>query len=109
MYRDSSRPAPLAGDGHAAAALSAPASRTAPERRKGMSIAVDQEALRAGLTPPQLVTLEALQIFKWELAFVRRPLFQAPVPVLVDRDRTRHVVIAEDGTLDENPTLRLRA
>lgn len=106
MYRDASRPAPEAGDAYHSAP--APVARTARERRKPAPIE-DQEALRAGLTPPQLVTLEALQIFKWELAFVRRPLFQAPVPVLVDRDRTRHVVIAEDGTLDENPTLRLRA
>jgi len=103
MSRTSSRPAAVA-DGH----IAAPAARSAPERRNTAPMD-DQEALRAGLTPPQQVTLEALQIFKWELAFVRRPLFQAPVPVLVDRDRTRHVVIEEDGTLNENPTLRLRA
>lgn len=66
------------------------------------------ELLRAGLTPPQLVTLEAMEIFRWRLAFVRRPLFQPPIPVLFDQDNTRHVVIREDGTLDEQPTLKLR-
>lgn len=106
MYRDSSRPASDAGDGCHSAPV--PAASARRERRKPAA-SDDMEALCAGLTPPQRVTLEALQIFKWELAFVRRPLFQAPVPVLVDRDRTRHVVIGEDGTLDENPTLRLRA
>ncbi len=62
----------------------------------------------AGLTPAQLMTLEALEIFQWRLAFVRRPLFQAPIPVLFDREDTRYVVIEEDGTLDEQPTLQLR-
>ncbi|PBS13911.1 hypothetical protein CMZ82_03370 [Lysobacteraceae bacterium NML93-0792] len=61
------------------------------------------------MAPPQLVTLEALEIFGWRLAFVRRPLFQAPIPVLFDRDGTRHVVIRDDGTLDEHPTLKLRS
>ncbi|TKS53577.1 hypothetical protein E4582_01480 [Luteimonas yindakuii] len=64
--------------------------------------------MREGLAPAQLVTLEALQIFGWRLAFVRRPLFQAPIPVLFDQEGTRHVVILEDGTLDEHATLKLR-
>lgn len=55
------------------------------------------------------VTLEALEIFRWRLAFVRRPLFQAAIPVLFDADDTRFVVIGEGGTLDEQPTLRLRS
>ncbi|WP_238346356.1 hypothetical protein [Luteimonas saliphila] len=78
-----------------------------PERRKPAP-AGDPVALRDGLTPAQLVTLEAMEIFRWRLAFVRRPLFQAPIPVLFDKDDTRHVVIREDGTLDEHPTLKLR-
>lgn len=79
----------------------------APERRASAPVA-DASALRAGLTPAQLVTLEAMEIFRWRLAFVRRPLFQPPIPVLFDRDGTRHVVIRADGTLDEQPTLVLR-
>lgn len=77
------------------------------ERRQ--SAVSDASALREGLTPAQLVTLEALEIFRWRLAFVRRPLFRAPIPVLFDREDTRHVVIQEDGTLDENPVIQLRA
>ena len=84
----------------------APAPRT-PERRKGAP--ADPMSLRHGLTPEQLVTLEALEIFRWRLAFVRRPLFQAPIPVVFDQDQTRFVVIREDGTLDEHPTLKLRS
>ena len=78
-----------------------------PERRKPAP-AADPGALRSGLRPAQLVTLEALEIFRWRLAFVRRPMFLAPIPVLFDEAGTRHVVIDEDGSLDEHPTLRLR-
>lgn len=78
-----------------------------PERRKQPPPA-DPAALRAGLTPAQLTTLEAMEIFRWRLAFVRRPLFMAPIPVLFDPDNTRYVVIMEDGSLDEHPTLKLR-
>lgn len=85
-----------------------PSPARTPERRKPAP-ATAAEALRAGLTPAQLVTLEALEIFRWRLAFVRRPLFQAPIPVLFDKDDSRHVVIREDGTLDEHPTLKLRS
>jgi len=83
-----------------------PARRT-PERRRGAPSA-EIAPLREGLWPAQLVTLEALEIFGWRLAFVRRPLFQAPIPVLFDRAGMRHVVILEDGTLDEHPVLPLR-
>jgi len=82
------------------------ASPRTPERRKHVS--AESALLRAGLTAAQLVTLEALEIFRWRLAFVRRPMFQAPIPVLFDKDDTRFVVILEDGTLDEQPTLKLR-
>ncbi|MBJ6978385.1 hypothetical protein JG616_03475 [Luteimonas sp. MC1782] len=78
-----------------------------PERRRSVP-ANDSARLCEGLAPAQLVTLEALQIFGWRLAFVRRPLFQAPIPVVFDQAGTRHVVINEDGTLDEHPTLKLR-
>ena len=78
-----------------------------PERRR--TPGPSAPGPRDGLAPPQLVTLEALEMLGWRLAFVRRPLFQAPIPVLFDRDGTRHVVIRDDGTLDEHPTLKLRS
>lgn len=84
-----------------------PSART-PERRRGAPVR-EPVALRDGLTSAQLTTLEAMEIFRWRLAFVRRPLFQAPIPVLFDKDDKRHVLIREDGTIDEHPTLRLRS
>lgn len=105
MSRSSAQTRVIAGPWHTPVPAAAP---HAPERRKAAPVQ-DADAMRAGLTPAQLMTLEALEIFQWRLAFVRRPLFRAPIPVLFDRDQTRHVVIEEDGTLDEHPTLQLRA
>lgn len=104
MYRNAARAAVITGPWPSPAPTKAPATA---ERRKTASTQ-DADALRVGLTPAQLMTLEALEIFQWRLAFVRRPLFRAPIPVLFDREGTRYVVIEEDGTLDEQPTLQLR-
>jgi len=106
MYRHAAQSAVITGPWPTPAPTTA--AQRASERRKAAA-AQDAEALRAGLTPAQLTTLEALEIFQWRLAFVRRPLFQAPIPVLFDRDQTRHVVIEEDGTLNESPSIVLRA
>lgn len=84
-----------------------PSPRT-PERRRNGTRAASPEELRAGLTDAQQATLETLQAFRWRLAFVRRPLFQTPIPVLFDLGDTRYIVIREDGSLDEHPSLRLR-
>ena len=83
------------------------APRRIPERRKPGPL--DYAGMRAALLPCQSETLDTLERFHWHLQFVRRPLFQAPIPVLFDRDGTRFVVIREDGTLDEQPALKLRA
>jgi hypothetical protein len=104
MYRNAARAAVITGPWPSPAPAKAPATA---ERRK-TAATQDADALRVGLTPAQLMTLEALEIFQWRLAFVRRPLFRAPIPVLFDREGTRYVVIEEDGTLDEQPTLQLR-
>ena len=71
----------------------------------------DEESLaelKAGLTPQQLATLHTMEQFQWELRFVRRPLFDAPIPVLFNRDGTRHAVLEADGTFNEGPGFKLR-
>jgi len=65
-------------------------------------------ALRAGLTAAQLDALSTLELFKWTLRFVRRPMFQAPVAVLVAPDGVRFVVLEADGSLTENPGFQIR-
>jgi len=65
-------------------------------------------ALRAGLNEAQLKTLHTMEQFKWTLRFVRRPLFQDPVPVLVDRDGSRYVALEPDGRINETPDFKIR-
>jgi len=77
-----------------------------PERRKGAP-KHDDATLLAGLTPAQQATIHTMENFHWHLKFVRRPLFKTPIPVLFNREG-RYVVVNEDGTIDENPTLVLR-
>jgi hypothetical protein len=78
-----------------------------PERRKGAP-KMDDAILLAGLTPAQQATVQTMEAFHWRLKFVRRPLFKTPIPVLFNREGDRYVVVNEDGTIDENPTLTLR-
>ena len=81
MHRNAAHASVITGPWQSSATAAATPGR--PERRKAAPLQ-NADALRAGLTPAQLVTLEALEI-------------------------TRHVVIQEDGTLDESQSLVLRA
>ena len=56
----------------------------------------------------QLATLHTMEQFQWELRFVRRPMFLAPVPVLFNRDGTRFAVLEADGSINENPGFKIR-
>lgn len=76
------------------------------ERRKHEDLDPDQ--LRRGLSDAQLHALKTLEQFGWTLRFVRRPMFQDPVPVVFDRQGERWVVLEPDGSLDESPGFRLR-
>ena len=78
-----------------------------PERRKGAP-KMDDATLLAGLTPEQQATIHTMETFHWRLKFVRRPLFKIPIPVLFNREGDRFVVANEDGTIDEDPALKLR-
>ena len=65
-------------------------------------------ALARELNETQKQTLRELERFGWELKFVRRPLFQAPIPVVFDGDRKTFAVLEADGTLNENPGFVIR-
>ena len=76
--------------------------------RRDPSAEHDPIALRSGLSRAQLDTLDIMESFRWQLAFVRWPLHGPAIPVLFNRGSTHYVVINEDGSLDENPGLTLR-
>lgn len=77
------------------------------ERRRQQTPS-DPVALRQGLTPGQLKTLETMEQFRWTLKFVRRPLFMDPIPVVFDRDDTRWAVVEADGSINDSPGFKLR-
>lgn len=78
------------------------------ERRRQAEDAAAAD-LRAGLNPQQLAAPQTLEHFQWRLRFVRRPMFDAPIPVVVDRTGTRHAILEADGSLNENPGFNIRS
>ena len=77
------------------------------ERRRALEPKSDA-VLRAGLTAAQLSALPTLELFQWKLRFVRRPMFAAPIPVLVAADGKRFVVLEADGSINEEPGFEIR-
>jgi len=69
----------------------------------------DPDALRAGLPEAQRAAIDARGADGWRLAFVRRPADQPPIAVLSDAEGLRVIVVRAVGTLDEHPTLQVRA
>ncbi|MGO1070501.1 hypothetical protein [Lysobacter sp. CA199] len=77
------------------------------ERRKHAE-RISPVGLRAGLTAKQLEALATLEHFGWTLEFVRRPLFQDPIPVVFRADGSKFVVLEADGSLNEHPDFKIR-
>ena len=64
--------------------------------------------LKKELNEAQKLALAELEKFGWELKFIRRPMFQQPIPVVFDSDRRHCAVLNSDGTLDEKPGFEIR-
>jgi hypothetical protein len=64
--------------------------------------------LKKDLSEDQRLALAELEKFGWELKFIRRPMFQQPIPVVFDSARRNCAVLNDDGTLDENPGFDIR-
>ena len=67
------------------------------------------DALRAQLNEEQRMTLSDLERFGCELRFIRQPLFQDAIPVLIDGDRKEFSVLKSDGSLENDPRIKIRA
>ena len=76
-------------------------------RRKGVN-PVPGDLLKY-LNTAQIHTYHLMQKFGWDIKFIRRPLFQDPVCVLTDAEKTRLAVIEEDGFLNRQPDIALRS
>lgn len=79
---------------------------TTAERRRAE--ARPSSILKRELNEDQLLALAELEKFGWELKFIRKPMFQQPVPVVFDSDRRHYAVLRDDGTLDEKPGFDIR-
>lgn len=64
--------------------------------------------MKRELNADQLETLRELEMFGWELMFVRHRPFAPGVPVVFDGDRRNYAVLREDGSLDDHPGIDVR-
>ncbi|MCR6651885.1 MAG: hypothetical protein NVV73_10510 [Cellvibrionaceae bacterium] len=60
------------------------------------------------LTPLQLQSLDHLKDFGWQLAFVRRPLFEQSTVVLLSPEGKQYATLEQEGSLNLEPEQRWR-
>ena len=70
------------------------------ERRLGLDAI--PEDIKSRMTGLQRGALARFEGFGWSIKFVRRPLFQEQIIVLVDPSGVDHAILTEDGELDHN-------
>lgn len=61
------------------------------------------------LTAMQMQSLDQLADFGWQLAFVRRPLFDKPTVVLISPEAKQYATLEEEGSLNLEPDLVWRS
>ena len=66
------------------------------------------ESLDDVLNEAQLLTLSKMEGFGWMLAFIRRPVFQDIVPVLLHPDNGISGTLEDDGTFNARPDIEFR-
>lgn len=60
------------------------------------------------LNDVQRISLQSLENFGWQLAFIRRPLFVPPMIVIKNDAQTKYARLEEDGSLNLSPQLKWR-
>ena len=60
------------------------------------------------LNQDQILALRRLEAFGWQLKFIRRPLFQEPVAVVIDADGRKIGILEEDGRINMEPDIAVR-
>jgi hypothetical protein len=64
--------------------------------------------LREYLNDYQMLALDRMRELGWELKFVRRPIFQQPIPVIHHAGNNEHAIIEEDGTINKDLYINIR-
>lgn len=76
------------------------------DKRKGDKPLPDE--IKEYLNDAQLTGLHNIEAFGWQLKFIRRPLFQDPVAVVVNPDGTSIGILEEDGRITLEPDIGVR-
>jgi hypothetical protein len=76
------------------------------EKRKGEE-PVPDNAIEM-LNQMQALALRQIESYGWQLQFIRRPLFQDPVPVVIDADGKKIGILEEDGRINMEPDIKVR-
>ena len=76
------------------------------DKRKGDKPLPDN--IQDYLTTEQLSSLRKIEGFGWQLKFIRRPLFQKAVAVVVNPEGTAIGILEEDGKVNLDTDIVLR-
>jgi len=76
------------------------------DKRKGVQAIPDN--LEQVLTAAQARTLREIKLLGWQLKFVRRPLFQDPIPVVSNAGNEQVGVLDPDGKINFDTEVQLR-
>jgi hypothetical protein len=87
--------------------MSVPQEEIMRTERRGSKAALSTN-VNAVLNQDQSLALRKIENFGWQLAFIRQPVFEQPIAVVVSPDRTRYAVLESDGEVNMNPDIKLR-
>lgn len=76
------------------------------DKRKGVEPV--PEDVEAHLNEPQLCRLRSIEGFGWRIKYIRRPLFQTPVIIVVNSEGDEIGTLEEDGGLNLKPDIEIR-
>ncbi len=76
------------------------------DKRKGDKPIPDN--IKEYLNDAQLVALQKIEGFGWNLVFIRRPLFQEPVAVVTNPDGSSIGILENDGKVELEPDIEIR-
>ena len=76
------------------------------EKRMGAKPVPDR--LEDVLNEMQMRALHQIEGFGWQLRFIRKPLFQEPVAVVLSAEGDKIGVLEEDGRINMAPDIKVR-
>ena len=76
------------------------------DKRTGQLAVPDN--LEDWLSEEQTQMLHQIESFGWHIKFIRRPVFQDPIVVLVSDDGKKIGILEKDGKINMDPDITLR-